>query len=310
MAARTHDDLVGPLKAVGKFIGWLSGSLAAITGVLYGLGYLVTLSNLYSLGLNFYLFDFDPSLYLTRGANFVLYFTRWFFQTLLYLIVLISPVLVLGLVVYRYRGWIKDRLPAKGRAAVDYVRQRPVIWRGLLFAVLVAVLVQDVWVRFEDFSKILGQSNNLFDPRESGSRESGSVSASEQVILYYQLFLIEAAVLLYLAWRVTAAWRFRALLAAPFALVLAMSVVTLPMIYGILVISNEFPAIRVITDDPSAAPRSSELYLLSKTDNEFILWDNNNRKVIWLPLSSVRRAEIGRSKSLPAHAKSDDGKVP
>ncbi len=304
MATRTHDDLVGPLKAVGKFIGWLSGSLAAITGVLYGLGYLVTLSNLYSLGLNFYLFDFDPSLYLTRGANFVLYFTRWFFQTLFFLIVLISPVLVLGLVVYRYRAWIKDRFPAKGRAAVDYVRKRPVIWRGLLFAVVVAVLALDVWDRFEKFNEILGQSHNLFDPQESGPRKSG------QVILFYQLFLIEAAVLLYLAWRVTAVWRFGALLAAPFALVLAMSVVTLPMIYCILVISNEFPAIRLITGDPSGTTRSSELYLLSKTDNEFILWDSNNRKVLWLPLSSVRRAEIGRSKALPAHAKSDDGKAP
>ncbi len=304
MATRTHDDLVGPLKAVGKFIGWLSGSLAAITGVLYGLGYLVTLSNLYSLGLNFYLFDFDPSLYLTRGANFVLYFTRWFFQTLLYLIVLISPLLVLGFVVYRYRARINERVPAKGRAAVDYVRKRPVIWRGLLFAVLVAVLALDVWDRFENFNEILGQSHSLFDPQESGPRESG------QVILFYQLFLIEAAVLLYLAWRVTAVWRFGVLMAAPFALVLAMSVVTLPMIYGILVISNEYPAIRVITGDPGGETRSSELYLLSKTDNEFILWDSNNRKVLWLPLSSVRRAEIGRSKALPAPAKSDDGKAP
>jgi hypothetical protein len=314
MATRTHDDLVGPLKAVGKFIGWLSGSLAAISGVLYGLGYLVTLSNLYSLGLNFYLFDFDPSFYLTRGANFVLYFTRWFFQTLLYLIVLISPILLLGFGVYRRRAWISDRLPAKGRAAVDYVRNRPLIWRGVLFAALFAVLVQDVWVRFEGFSTILDESHNLFDPLESGPQEPGSQKSEPrkpgEVILFYQLFLIEAAVLLYLAWRVTAAWRFRALMAAPFALVLAMSVVTLPMIYGILVISNEFPAIRVITGEPGAETRSSELYLLSKTDNEFILWDSNNRKVLWLPLSSVRRAEIGRSKALPARAKSDDGKAP
>ena len=302
-AASTHSDLAGLLKAAGKFTGWLSGSLAAITGVLYGLGYLVTLFNLNSLGLNFYLFDFDPSFYLTRGGNFVLYFTRWFFQTLILLIVLISPILVLGFVVYR--AWIGDRFPGKGSTAVAYVRQRPLIWRGSLFAILAGVFVVDVWGKFEGFSEVLEESHNLFDARASGTK-----AAADKVILFYQFFLIELTVLLYLVWRVTAAWRLRALLAAPFALMLAMSLVTLPMIYGILIISNEFPAIRLTTDDPSGAPRSTELYLLSKTDNEFILWDNDNRKVLWLPLSSVRRAEIGRSKALTAQTKSDDGTVP
>ncbi len=113
-------------------------------------------------------------------------------------------------------------------------------------------------------------------------------------------------VLLYLAWRVTTTWRFRILLIAPYVLIFAMFVVTLPMIYGIVIISNEFSAIRVTTDSTSQASRSDELYLLSKSGDEFILWDDEKRQVLWLPLGSVKNAEIAARKPLPAHRLSDD----
>ncbi len=141
-AAPTQGDLASLTKAAGKFIGWLSGSLAAVTGILYGFGYLITLSNLHSLGLDFYLFDFDPSLYLTRGANFVLYFTRAISQTLFFLIVLTSP--LLGFAYFLYRFWLKDRFLAKRGKAVEYVRQYPIVWKGPIFVVLAATLFLDL----------------------------------------------------------------------------------------------------------------------------------------------------------------------
>lgn len=40
------------LKAVAKFIGWLSGSLAGIGAILTVFGYLITIANLRLLGLD------------------------------------------------------------------------------------------------------------------------------------------------------------------------------------------------------------------------------------------------------------------
>lgn len=310
-SAQKQGDIGSLFRVTGRFIGWLSGSLAAITGVFYALGYLVTLSNLHSLGLSFYLFDFDPSLYLTRGANLVLYFTRSISLTLFFLIILISPFVLLAFL--PYGSWLKGRSPGWGRALVNFLRQHPIVWKGPFFAVLAGVLFFHAWPKYEEFSDILGISHILFDaqgPELSPeiemvrnailNRDPEIAGATDRVFYNSQLFLIEAAVLLYLAWRVTAAWRLRVLLMTPFVLVFAMFVVTIPMIFGIVVLSNKFPSIRVTTVTQSEVSRSDELYLLSKTDGEFILWDDGKREILWLPASSVTRAEIGRSKSLPA----------
>lgn len=319
--AQRQGDLASLTKAAGKFVGWLSGSLAAITGIFYGLGYLVTLSNLHSLGLDFYLFGFDPSLYLTRGANFVLYFARTMAQILFFMIILISPFLALGFLLYRY--WLKDRFVDNPGKAVDYIRQHPIVWKGPIFVALAGILFFDLWERYVNFSAILGISQILFDPQVPSSiaeneaiqsaiwnKGPESDQSTRSIFVRSQLFLIEATLLLYLTWRLTSAWRFRLLLVAPFALVFAMFVITFPMIFGILIISNEFSTIRVTTNSPSEVSRSDELYLLSKSDREFILWNDDRREVLWLPLGSVTRAEIGGRKALRARRRPDSGKVP
>ena len=218
-------------------------------------------------------FDEGPQ---RHNHNFVLYFTRAISQTLFFLIVLTSP--LLGFAYFLYRFWLKDRFLAKRGKAVEYVRQYPIVWKGPIFVVLAATLFLDLWPRYEVFSEILGISHILFEPQVSGlspeiemirsaisNQGSQSDTTTATVFFNCQLFLIEAVVLLYLAWRVTTTWRFRILLIAPYVLIFAMFVVTLPMIYGIVIISNEFSAIRVTTDSTSQASRSDELYLLSKS---------------------------------------------
>ena len=121
-----------------------------------------------------------------------------------------------------------------------------------------------------------GVSHILFEPQISGLNpeiemilsaisNQGSQSDKRTATVFFncQLFLIEVAALLYLAWRVTTARRFRVLLIALYVLLYAMFVVTLPIIYGIVILSNGFSAIRVTTDLPGQASRSDELYLLS-----------------------------------------------
>ncbi len=220
---------------------------------------------------------------------------------------------------FLYRFWLKDRFLAKRGKAAEYARQHPIVWKGPLFVVLAATFFLDLWPRYEGFSEILGIPHILFEPQVSGlnpkiemirsaisNQGSQSDATTATVFFNCQLFLIEALVLLYLAWCVTTTWRFRFLLTAPFVLIVSMFVVTLPMINGIVIISNEFSTIRVTTELPSEASRSDELYLLTKSDNKFILWDDEKREVLWLALGSVTNAEMGARKPLPAHLQSDD----
>ena len=134
----------------------------------------------------------------------------------------------MALALLLYRFWLKDRFLAKPGKAVEYVRQHPVVWKGPIFIVLAATLFLDLWPKYEGFSEILGISHILFEPQVSGltpeiekirsaisNQGSQSNTTTATVFFHCQLFLIEAAVLLYLAWHVTTAWRFRVLLTAP-----------------------------------------------------------------------------------------------
>ena len=200
-----------------------------------------------------------------------------------------SPLLALAFFLFRF--WLKGRFLAKPGKAVGYVRQHPIVWKGPIFVVLAATLVLDLWPRYEGFSEIPGISHILFEPQVSGltpetekiqSAISNLGSQSDTMIadVFFngQLFLIEAAVLLYLAWHVTTARRLRVLLTAPYVLIFAMFIVTLPMIHGIVIISNEFSDIRATTELPSQASRSDQLYLPTKSDHEFILWDDEKTR--------------------------------
>lgn len=302
-------DLMEAVKAAGKFIGWLSGSLAAITAILYALGYLVTLANLHALGLDFYLFNFNPSFYLVRGSNFTIYLARLLFQSLFFLLLFVAPFAAAFILVRR--RWAKNGMPNWASKPIEAGKRNAFVLQGLLFLALAAVLVFDLWPRYENYSDILRISEILFDDDAStgstdidqlrplvAQHDAEALAQLKTVFYKSHLVLIEAAILLFFAWRLTRTWRFRVYLLVPFAFVFVMFLISVPMLYGILIVSNTFPSIRVTTTGDDPASQSNQLYLLSKSDRAFILWDQDQRQVLWLPLGRVTHAEIGQSQPL------------
>jgi len=106
--------------------------------------------------------------------------------------------------------------------------------------------------------------------------------------------------LLLLAWGLNRAWRWNALLVAPFAVVFAISLAWLPQEYGKLALSNKFPQALIRFEHPAEATGqpAATLYLVDKTDNEFVLWDAHQRKIVWVATRVVASAEISGSRTL------------
>jgi hypothetical protein len=150
------------LKPAAAFIAWLSGSLAAIAGILYGFGFLATLSNLHLLGLDELVLSFDPSFYLQRGSRFALYVIRLLFEILLDPLVVLVAVAAVGLMVRRI--WRERRAIQKVERAVKRLGEKIAAWPSLLYALLLLVLLLQMLPTYANLTNLLDISDLLFEP--------------------------------------------------------------------------------------------------------------------------------------------------
>ena len=88
-----------------------------------------------------------------------------------------------------------------------------------------------------------------------------------------------------------------AALAPPFAVILTLYVVTLPMAYGVLQRSVSYPLIAFF-GSPDAVPDGDALFLLDRKADGFVVWNRNRRLVLWIPTVGLKRAEIRAVKPL------------
>ena len=79
---------------------------------------------------------------------------------------------------------------------------------------------------------------------------------------------------------------------APFAIGAATLVFLLPMSYGVIQRPIRYPRIDVTLADKTVAPFSGPLFLLSRPNNDFVLWNAVDRSVVWLPSSAISRASV------------------
>jgi len=106
-----------------------------------------------------------------------------------------------------------------------------------------------------------------------------------------------AGLLMFLAWRVAAPWRSRGWLVLPFAVTLALYVVTLPMAYGVLERPVRYALVSLL-GETGGLGSGEAIYLLDRGSDGFVVWDGVTRRVLWLPASGVRRAEVRGVQSL------------
>ena len=300
---------VAKINAVARtraFIVGLGGALAGITAILYACGYLVTRAHLSLLGL-YGLIDFSNDYILQEGAKFFLVTAYSVGRDMvLPLLAILTPAVIavtlLGLLLHRrmqrWRQNARQRFPA-----FDAPR-----WgRALAFTAIFILFLWHSDVYLDKFEHPLCFANMLY--ADAGTTKCAAIhgrgvdplmtaiAGSHQALLdnaFQELVvgLTQALAISYLTWRITRPWRAHAWCVAPSFFATALYVILLPMDYGVLQRSINYPRIALTLDEKAAFPVTGPVFLLNKSSNDFVVWGASSRKLFWVPAASVKRAEV------------------
>ena len=294
-------------KEITGVLGWLSGSLAGIAAVFFACGYLIKRAHLNLLGISA-LFSFTEEQYMQEGARFIAEMADLLARIALPLLMLAIALLAAGFLLSR-TGLGRRIDPARARLT-RFLECRGVECRCAAYGVLLVLLLLLIDREIALFGAPLAVSDLLFAQPAAPGGDAGRIrewlligDRTSLDNLYFNLTLsvIKGGVLLLLAWRVAQIWRLRLLLTAPFALAFLLSVLLLPMAYGVLKRPARFPPVVVQSESKMLASVQGEVYLLDKTSDEFVLWEAAARRVLWVPRDQVRSAQIGQARFLFAN---------
>jgi hypothetical protein len=305
---KPYQEKQGLTKAVAVFIGWLSGSLGGIAAILYACGYLLTIAQLNMLGLSG-LVAYGHEHYLAEGGRFLIAVTGQIGEIVLNLLlltgVLCLPLLLLlgGFYVFRRASLVALGTKAKN-ALMGLDRRFPGLWRTMLYGLLLAALLAGA----EDpqaFNDPLESSGLLFAASESARNNelmqlmiNGDDAKLTAIFANSLLMVLKVFVLLFLAWEVSARWRLRLLYISPFVIIFLLYALLLPMLYGVLQRQIRLPVVEITLAEALLPDKPEKLFLLNKTEREFVLWEAATRRVLWVPAASVKLADIRQMEPL------------
>jgi len=298
------------------FILWIGGSLGGITALLYACGYLVTRAHLHMLGLYGFV-EFDSDHFLQEGAKFFLAVAYDLAGTAVFVFTLIGIVLVPTVaasligkrrvlpLLERFSAWRELRRST----------QAPRIARSLFYGVLFAMLIWLTGNSLHPFYAPLCISDLLYG--QMGNNECASNLELNQLSSPLKAALLSAnsarlgeffgerltqaiyfILLASVAWTTVAPWRRRGWLILPFIVSMGLFLMLLTMDYGVLKRPTVYPLLSLTAGKDAEAWNGDTLYLLNKTDSEFVAWNASAHKVIWVPAGSQARAEILRMHDL------------
>jgi hypothetical protein len=309
---------MNPFKGVTFFVGWLTSSLAGIGAILYACGYLIARAQLNLLGL-FGSFEYSHEYYLREGGKFFVVLAMELVgpAALIWLVyggylLLLSLLLLLPLLIFIYvkraafgamRVSLRDQL-------IQFVERRAWFWRSLAFASLFLLFTVHFIGNLNQFNGVLSISNLLYMGLEDLQSVDPSARKLAQWLLkgdeselrkHFSSLLFggfQAGLLLAAVWYVVAAWPARFWLASLFIVNFMMYLIFLPMAYGVLVRPTKYPLIAVSSDAPLLPNAAQDLFLLDTNDHEFILWEPASKRVLWIPKSHIKSAEIKQAQFL------------
>ncbi len=295
------------IKEAAKLIGWLTGSLAGIVAILYACGYLIIQTQLHLLGIDA-LLPSGREYYLQEGANFFIVTGQKLGLLLLGLVAIVLVFYIpLALLAKTQKGLTRfSRL--KDRFLGMYRRHRWLWQAAALLAMIILLffpLANDLDL-FRAPMQLSGLLHTAQDNAVPGSLGRDASTIWKWVItddsrsldnVYYNLLMhcLFAGLLVMAAHRVTSGWPLKSLIAFPFLLVFVVYVLLLPLDYVVLEKRIEFPPVTFISTYDKVSNDSGALLLLNKTDQEFILWDQAQKKALWLPRDKVVKVEIGQA---------------
>lgn len=301
------------LKGIAAFSGWLTGALAGVGAILYALGYLVTRAHLNFLGVSG-LFDQSNFFFIQEGAMFLLDVAVIIARTLLPIVVVLGIIAaVLVVAGYGIARILASRAPSLAERMNQW-KDVMLSWREhlLLCQVLYAALLMLFFVHTDtylnDFNRPLQISNVLYgesgigttvssDPKTVALRKSLLQGEEKLTHAYFFNLLfgeVLAGLLLMMAWRVTDGWRWQPMWVSWFVISFIIYSASLPMMYGVLWVSAEYPIITFKSPDDTLTHGLGTLYLLSKTDTEFVVWDAQGKRLLWIPKDEIKWADVKR----------------
>jgi hypothetical protein len=304
--------VLASVRTLGSAVAWLSGSLAGIGAIFYAFGYLITLANLDLLGVDLLVFRYDPTTYIHRGSDFLL-------LSVIIVAKAWGPAFVVAVL-----GFLGSQMPRVRKARLwatqpffCRIGEHPDLLKAAAYLAILALFARELLWAHSAFQEDMAASGVLYPTAGSGAAESRVrewIVTGKQGQLYdhYAAFVAQQAVigaLLLAAWGLTRAWRWRVLLTAPFALGSALALAWLPLEYGKLVLSNKFSQVLVRFEQSTVATSQppATMYLLNRTDTDFVLWAADQRKIVWIPARTVTSAELSASRSLSEIIQSSGG---
>jgi hypothetical protein len=309
---------VNILKGIAAFTGWLTGALAGVGAILYAFGYLITRAHLSFLGV-YGLFDQNNVYFIQEGAMFVLVIGELIARTLLPLLVTLGvAALLIGGIAFmltRYLARSAPGLAERGnqwKGSLVRWREHALLTRSVYVALLMLFLFHADTYLFA-FNYPLLISNVLYSEPNTTDAVGGTdpktreirnwlIEGNEAKAHAYFLNLlwgdVLAGLLLLAVWHITFGWQWRTLWVSWFLVGFMIYSLSLPMTYGVLVRSTKYPVVTLNTTDEKLTRGLGTLFLLNKSDKEFVVWDAQGRQLVWIPESEVKRADIRKVESL------------
>jgi hypothetical protein len=281
------------IRGLGSLLLWLSGALAALTAILYAIGYLATAANLHLLGLDRAVLGHDNLLYLERGGLFVLHTA----EILAHQGFVLALLLVLGLgawLLLRRAGPRLRRLARLGRAGEERRLWLLGLARGAAYTLLLALVVLLVAFHRPLALPYLGLTDLLFDDLPAAMPAPAVAEADFRRVLLAGA-LVPALALA--AWWVCAGLAHRGLLMIPFLIAAVSFLPLVVVLHGKLVVDNHVREVLALRGG-ELLPADGCMYLLGRGEDDLLLWLPNEGSVLWLPAGTVLEARFGRSVSL------------
>ncbi|GAB3378663.1 hypothetical protein [Lysobacter fragariae] len=294
---------IGIVSSLKGLVGWIGGSLAGITAILYGCGYLITTAHIYALGLS-NLVDFDKDYFLLEGAKFLLAVVTSIGPGAVDPVAILAAMALLpiiaGLIFLRGHFlalWRPASAWYAARANGDWAVALKVTFYGVLLitsAVIAFECLQAILrhLRTSDllYLQLQGDACNLKPPGLPAALVCRGNDAFREEEFGKQLWAtIKLIVIACVAWRFVGRWRYRAALVTPFAIFAGLTLLMLPMDFGALMKPTRYPLVRVALADATTA--TGNHFLIDRNDKGLTLWDPATREVHWVPLSDVKRMD-------------------
>jgi hypothetical protein len=281
--------------------GWFASSLGFIGAILYACGYLISTAQLHLLGLG-RLMSRSHDYYVQEGGSFLADIGSTLAIMALpfsFMLVVAAMISLGGMMLWRkfaagHAPWLRRRFRRGGVVGR--------MWRYVAYGVLLVVLLY----RYGDpraFGLPLTLSNVLF--AAPAGQESSQVATVRGLlsqgdrggldgIFEARLRICVSVGLLLLGARfLTQNWAWRRLALAPFALMFALYLLLLPMLYGVLKSQVEFPVAMIgVSGDATKPAADQRAFLLNQDEHGVLLYLAADRTVLLRRTAQIERLDV------------------